>query len=443
MNCQDMARILDEQEVDGLLAEEQSGVQVHLNTCRECARDWQIHAQLAGVAIPAVPAALRAQFTPQMVAASRNGGHRRNRLVVIGVLIALAAAAATLLVQKDEPVPPVVAIKESAQTEPSVTQAQSEERTSPAKPVSDADPRAKEEMKAWTSRVTEWLVARDDADALLAAAILVVFVEDDDMKKILSPLLERAAAKAPDSARIHASAVRLCLQTQYCDATPYQRELRRIAPDNALGWVVTTSRARRADGQEVLRRALAEMARAKTYDLYENAGFLAIISLIREARVPPPRFDGSRPAFSPDKFAYDAFYRALQLHHYAIQEFCKSATDDKVLAECHQVGAAMRAGDTIHTNLAGISISGYGLPADSAEARSLAQQERRIRWMGSRQAEIIRTENPDYPARFPLRLQGILGDHPRMMDVYRTVLEEHGIPTEPPADWKCSDCGKG
>jgi hypothetical protein len=443
MNCQHMARILDEQEVDDLLVEEQAGVQAHLSTCRECARDWHIHAQLAGVAIPAVPAVLRAQFSPRMVAAFIRGGRRRNGLVVIGALVALAAAAATLLVQKKDSAPPVVAMEEPVQMEPSATQVPSDARPLPAKPVSDADPKAKAEIKEWTSRVTEWLGARDDADALLAAAILVVFDEDDEMAKTLGPLLERATAKAPDSARIHASAIRLCLQTQYCDATAYQRALRRIAPDNALGWVVDTARSRKADGQEALRRALTEMSRAKTYDLYENAGFVAIISQLREARVPPPRFDGSRPPFSTDKFAYDAFYRALQMHHYAIQQFCKSATDDKALAECHQVGAAMRAGDAIIINLAGISISGYGLPADSAEARSLSQQERRIRWLGAREAEILRTQNPEYPARYPPRLLGIMTDQPRMIDVYRTVLEEHGVPTEPPADWKCGDCGKG
>ncbi len=91
MNCQDIARILDEQEVDSLLAEERSGVHAHLATCRDCARDWQIHAQLLGVTIPAVPAELRALYVTQAAGVVAPGARRRGRFVVIGTLVTVAA----------------------------------------------------------------------------------------------------------------------------------------------------------------------------------------------------------------------------------------------------------------------------------------------------------------------------------------------------------------
>jgi antitoxin (DNA-binding transcriptional repressor) of toxin-antitoxin stability system len=98
MNCQDIARILDEQEVDGLLTDERSAAQVHLASCAECARDWQIHAQLSGARIPEVPAELRALYQRE-VGIGAPGTRRSGRLVVIGALVAVAAAAAMLGVQ--------------------------------------------------------------------------------------------------------------------------------------------------------------------------------------------------------------------------------------------------------------------------------------------------------------------------------------------------------
>jgi hypothetical protein len=442
MNCQDIAHILDEREVESLLAERRSDVQAHLATCHDCARDWQIHSQLVGVTVPAVPDALRAQFSPQWVAASRDGRKRRNGLVVIGALVALAAAAATLLVQKSDPAPSVAAIKDSAQTEPLVTEVSSDARSSPATPVAEADSNAKKELEEWTRGVAAWLSARDDADALVTAALLANSEAGYDEQKMV-PLLKRATEKAPDSARIQAVAMMLCFAFQPCDTAPYERALRKIAPENALGWVLHALRASRAGDQEALRSALAQMSRAKTYDLYENAGLVATVSQFRNALVPFPHTKGSSQAVSRDRFALGVYWDLSVFHFTAIEKFCKSATEDEVLAQCHQVGAAMRAGDTSLINLAGISISRHGLPADSAEARSLAQQERQMRWIHAREDEIMRAENPDYPAQFPPRLLGIMADHPRAMDVYRTVLEEHGIPTEPPSDWKCDDCGRG
>lgn len=117
MNCQDIARILDEQEVDGLLAAEHSDVLAHLATCRECARDWQVHARLSQVGIPAVPAELRALYASQVAGVAGASAGRRSRFIVIGTLVAVAAAASMLAVQLTGSARPGEAIVDTAQEE--------------------------------------------------------------------------------------------------------------------------------------------------------------------------------------------------------------------------------------------------------------------------------------------------------------------------------------
>jgi hypothetical protein len=105
-----------------------------------------------------------------------------------------------------------------------------------------------------------------------------------------------------------------------------------------------------------------------------------------------------------------------------ITKFCKSATDEGALLECRQIGAAMAAGDTVLANLLGLTVSASGLPADSAEARSLEQQKRQIRWINSQGS--ITADDPLFPLS--------VAEHPREIDTLRAFLAARGIPTEPP-----------
>lgn len=98
MNCQDIARILDERDIDGLSAGEWSRVQTYLDSCQDCARDWQVHARLRDQLVPAVPAELRASFA-SVTGSGAPDVRRRGRFIAIGALAAVAAAAAMVSVQ--------------------------------------------------------------------------------------------------------------------------------------------------------------------------------------------------------------------------------------------------------------------------------------------------------------------------------------------------------
>ena len=85
-------------------------------------------------------------------------------------------------------------------------------------------------------------------------------------------------------------------------------------------------------------------------------------------------------------------------------------------------------------NWYGIEISGHGLPADSAAARSLVQQLNQLKWLNQQMARI----SPDGGVSADQRedFLRVMVNRPREVDVLRALLEERGIPPEPPADWK-------
>jgi hypothetical protein len=147
---------------------------------------------------------------------------------------------------------------------------------SPSEVLSDYE---SHEMDDWAQRVGEWLAVRDDPDALLAAVLLLK--SWNSAQRV--DLVRRAAALAPDSARIQATAMIFC--SAPCDPKPYEQGLHRLSPENALAWTWEARRAYEAGDQEALQRAFAAMSRAKTFDTYQGATMLAMTAQVLAALV--------------------------------------------------------------------------------------------------------------------------------------------------------------
>lgn len=98
MNCQDVSRILDDEDIARLTDDEQHALKLHLAFCPECARDWDLHAQLAASRIPSMPRELRTSCRTLVVAgaAAAKSSRTGNRYILIGTLLAVAAAAGML-----------------------------------------------------------------------------------------------------------------------------------------------------------------------------------------------------------------------------------------------------------------------------------------------------------------------------------------------------------
>lgn len=99
MNCQELAQLLDEQDLHRLPAGDRAAAQAHLAGCGECARDHDMHLRLAALPVPPLAAERLAQWRGLAFADVAARLSRRRRLVLVGALTALAAAAAMLALQ--------------------------------------------------------------------------------------------------------------------------------------------------------------------------------------------------------------------------------------------------------------------------------------------------------------------------------------------------------
>jgi hypothetical protein len=109
MNCQDLALVLDEGDVDRLPDAQRREAEAHLVACPVCRMEQQIQHRLASVAVPALPPELAAQCLKRVDAVPFKAGVRRNsRRILVGVGFAIAAAAAVVVLQVASP-PPITA----------------------------------------------------------------------------------------------------------------------------------------------------------------------------------------------------------------------------------------------------------------------------------------------------------------------------------------------
>lgn len=188
MNCQELARVLDECELHELPAEERAAVEEHLAACVHCASDHDLHLRVAALPIPPLGAERvaiwRALASPGAMAA-RSRGVARGRLVLIGTLAAVAAAAAVLTtsVLKDPDAVVVVstpapAIREDGppvpRTAPVATAPAPEAARAPPEP--QLPPAAAAELRPFTILVQTLQDNTSDVAAQAAAHDLYEFI---------------------------------------------------------------------------------------------------------------------------------------------------------------------------------------------------------------------------------------------------------------------------
>ena len=96
MNCEDIARILDEQELSALTVADSDALEAHAAVCGSCSGQLLASRQVAALRsqVPALPAALAERIRNLHEGVeSKRGPTRSRRPVIIGSLCLLAAAA--------------------------------------------------------------------------------------------------------------------------------------------------------------------------------------------------------------------------------------------------------------------------------------------------------------------------------------------------------------
>lgn len=142
MNCQDIGRILNDDDIAELRPAVARTVREHLATCDECARDWRVHERVLAMPMPAPGPRLLGWRPPNRAAETVAPSRRALRsTLLVGALIAVGATAAVYVaVEQLES----VRTTESPTAGPTSDDASSQE--APVGAAADSSPTATDEL---------------------------------------------------------------------------------------------------------------------------------------------------------------------------------------------------------------------------------------------------------------------------------------------------------
>lgn len=205
MNCQDLALVLDDGDVDRLPAAQRREAEAHLAGCPVCRMEQQIQHRLASVAVPALPPGLTAQCRRRVDAVPINAGVRRNsRRILVGVGIVTAAAAAALVFLRVASPPPIsaatAALAPSGEPTPAVSNSVATEIEESATPPEEP----KEETVAAVAAVPVRLMPLD-LNGLDATSALILDLFHVEVARGISaiPGVHMLSANEPDPAGMY------------------------------------------------------------------------------------------------------------------------------------------------------------------------------------------------------------------------------------------------
>jgi hypothetical protein len=294
-------------------------------------------------------------------------------------------------------------------------------------------PSPADRFQIWRSEAVRVLGARSDADSVATAAALSFtssFAAPAAASTALQ-LIARASDLAPENAAIGWLHLQLCAIAPACDSRAAATVLRWVDPDNAAAWLAELSTAQKDKDTIEVERVLADMARGTRFDLYYNQIMVMMYDALTGVRRQLPggvvASDTARltalagvanaefiPAFSP------------------LIDACREA---RALSErredCMKLAKIMQRGDTVIVQMVGFGMERRLIPADSKEARSLAERRHLLEWRISAAGRLDHSILPwTQSARTRTRLAA-MRSKPREEDVCITLLRKHKMPLEP------------
>ena len=209
------------------------------------------------------------------------------------------------------------------------------------------------------------------------------------------------------------------------------QRLRELAPNNAVGWLMPAGPQAGPD--------LARAARSNRFDQYEGDYVRAMHAAARAVPAPASEVAHLRAAghAEPERLAHLAVALGKGLanawpHLRVLTEHCGDALPLEAARrdECIAIARLManRSGSSVAQRW-GTRLLVARLPPGE-ERRAAAAQRRRLDWLIEKQAALA--AESDYP-RGALRWLDPAADE---MTALRAVLQESGLPLEPPAGWR-------
>jgi hypothetical protein len=299
--------------------------------------------------------------------------------------------------------------------------------------------------QVYRSQAAKVLANRGDANSLVTAAALRFAGTNgkprlkpssatQDIQKSAVDLMAQAADLAPQSAAIAWLHLQMCTDTPGCSTPEVATVMRWIDADNSASWMPILATAHKDKDTVEIDRVLDDMAQAPRFDLYLNRLTVVMFDVLKSER-----------HALPPEYASSDWARFTEVSGIATAETIPSFT--ALIDVCRDISAAperrevclklaknMQKGDAVATQMAGFGIERRLFPADSKEARAIAERKRLLEWRVTAAAQFDLplmpwTKNTRSRARLDqMRLRS------REEDVCIAILRDHKVATEPAED---------
>jgi hypothetical protein len=290
-----------------------------------------------------------------------------------------------------------------------------------------------DKYQVWRNAAVRVLASRTDADSLATAAALSFIngIAAPATSSAALQLIARASDLAPDNSAIGWLHLQLCASTPACDSRDPAFVLRWVDPDNAAAWLAQLSTAHKDRDTIEVERVLGDMARAKRFDLYYNQIMVMMFDALHAVRRELP---GGVVASDSDKLTALAVVANAEIipPFSGLIDSCREAAAVSERREdCLKLAKIMQRGDTVMVQMVGFGIEKRLIPADSKEARSLAERKHLLEW---RLSAASRLDSALLPWTQSSRTRTRLAEmrlRPREEDVCIALLRGHKMALEP------------
>jgi hypothetical protein len=282
-----------------------------------------------------------------------------------------------------------------------------------------------DKLREWKISAAVVLSSRGDANSLAAAAML---------SPTDGPVLAaRASDLAPESATFAWVRLRLCAISPPCDFRDAATAMRWVAPDNPAAWLPTLGAAAKDSDAIQTERVLFDMSQGKHFEVYAIDVAVLMFDALTAAEKSLPR---SYAASDESRLSLVISVAAAKLvpSFMTIEEVCREASPGTERHDaCLKIARKLQRGDTVHGELAGITIEKHLVAPDSSEALALAERRRVLEYQVS---SAQRFDAPLLPwsknAHARSHLARMRALH-REQDVILAILREQGTALYPPA----------
>ncbi len=290
---------------------------------------------------------------------------------------------------------------------------------------------------AWRATAAQLLAGHGDARSLATAAALSFFgparAKGDSVsnRSAAVDLAARASELAPEDAGIGWLRLQLCAATSGCDIRDPATTMRWVDADNSAVWMATLAVAQRDRDPGEISRILQDMARGSRFDVYRNHTVVLLFETLKKAEHELPA--GYVPSDLSRLSEALSIAAAEVVPPYApLLSACRESADAERRESCLKLARIMRRGDTIASQMAGLTIEKRLSAPDSKEARAAAERRRTLEWRVSAASEYDAPALPWLTNALARARVREMRATPREEDVDIAILRKHKIPLEPP-----------